>query len=152
MRILRSLLSVMLVLVATVLVSCSSPTASVPEVYTPEKLQTIKIYRIPVDIAKKQVDTLSNLINDEDWTELKSVIHGPLGILRRDLRYLSEALLPEDKEQSLEISDDLFLRLENLDAAAAAKNYTNAMKAYSKAIADFDAYVKIIPNAEDIDN
>ena len=150
MRILRSLLSVMLVLVATVLVSCSSPTASIPEVYTPEKLQTIKIYRIPVDIAQKEVANLSDLINEEDWTEIKSSIHGPLGILRRDLRYLSETLLPDDKEQSLEISEDLFLRLENLDAAAIAKNYTNAMKSYNKAIADFDAYVQLIPDTENI--
>ena len=150
MRILRSLLSVMLVLVATVLVSCSSPTVSVPEVYTPDKLQTIKIYRIPVDIAKKEVTNLSDLINEEDWTEIKSVIHGPLGTLRRDLRYLSEALLPDDKEQTLEISEDLFLRLENLDAAAIANNYTEAMKSYNKAVADFDAYVQLIPDTENI--
>ncbi len=114
MRILRSLLSLMLVLVATVLVSCSSPTASVPEVYTPEKLQTIKIYRIPVDIAKEEIFTLSGLISDQNWTDVKSSIHGPLGILRRDLRYLSEALLPDDKEKSLEIAEDLFVRLEIL--------------------------------------
>ena len=146
MRILRSLLSLMLVLVATVLVSCSGPTASVPEVYTPEKLQTIKIYRIPVDIAKKEIFTLSGLISDENWTDVKSVIHGPLGVLRRDLRYLSEALLPDDKEKSLEIAEDLFLRLENLDAAADEKNYSNAIAAYNKAIADLDAYVQLIPN------
>ena len=146
MRILRSLLSLMLVLVATVLVSCSGPTASVPEVYTPEKLETIKIYRIPVDIAKKEIFTLSGLIGDENWTDVKSVIHGPLGLLRRDLRYLSEALLPDDKAKSLEISEDLFLRLENLDAAADEKNYSNAIAAYNKAIADLDAYVQLIPN------
>ena len=150
MKILRSLLSLMLVLVATVLVSCSSPTASVPEVYTPEKLQTIKIYRIPVDMAKEEIFTLSGSISDENWTDVKSAIHGPLGLLRRDLRYLSEALLADDKEKSLEIADDLFSRLENLDAAADEKNYSDAIAAYNKAIADFDAYVQLIPDTEDI--
>lgn len=150
MRILRSLLSLMLVLVATVLVSCGGPTASVPEVYTPEKLQTIKIYRIPVDIAKEEIFTLGDLISDENWTDVKSVIHGPLGALRRDLRYLSETLLTEDKKQSLEIADDLFLRLENLDAAADGKNYTLALESYNKAIADYKAYVKLIPDTANI--
>lgn len=148
MRILRSLLSLMLVLVATVLVSCSSPTASIPEIYTPEKLQTIKIYRIPVDIAKKDIVSLSGLINDKNWTDVKSVIHGPLGVLRRDLRYLSEALLPDDKAKSLEISEDLFVRLEKLDAAAAEKDYGDAITAYNKAIADYKAYVQLIPDTE----
>ncbi len=150
MRILRSLLSLMLVLVATVLVSCSGPTASIPEVYTPEKLQTIKIYRIPVDIAKKDIISLRELINDENWNDVKSVIHGPLGVLRRDLRYLSETLLPDDKEKSLEISEDLFLRLENLDAAAVEKNYSYATTSYNKAIADYKAYVQLIPDTDNI--
>ena len=150
MRILRSLLSLMLVLVATVLVSCSGPKASIPQVYTPEKLQTIKIYRIPVKIAKKNIYSLSGLISDENWTDVKSVIHGPLGVLRRDLRYLSEALLPDDKEKSLEISEDLFLRLENLDAAADEQSYSDAIAAYNKVTADLDAYIKLIPDTEDI--
>ena len=150
MRILRSLLSLMLVLVATVLVSCGGPTASVPQVYTPEKLQIIKTYRIPVDIAKEDIFSLSELISDEDWNNVKSVIHGPLGFLRRDLRYLSEALLPDDKAKSLELADDLFVRLEKLDAAAANKNYGNALTAYNKVIADYTAYVQIIPDTENI--
>ena len=94
--------------------------------------------------------SLGGLINDEDWNDVKSVIHGPLGILRRDLRYLSEALLPDDKEKSLEISEDLFLRLENLDAAAAEKDYSDAIAAYNKAIADYNAYVELIPDTDNI--
>ncbi|MEM9275400.1 MAG: hypothetical protein AAGA80_20900 [Cyanobacteria bacterium P01_F01_bin.143] len=42
------------------------------------------------------------------------------------------------------------MRLENLDAAAIAKNYTEAMKSHNKAVDDFDAYVQLVPKTENI--
>ena len=110
MKIFRSFLSVMLVLVATVLVSCGSPQASAPPTYTPEKLQQIETYRIPVDNARNNMSRLKELIQEQDWLDTRSYIHGPLGFLRRDFRYLSDSLLPDDAKQAKAISEDIFLR------------------------------------------
>ncbi len=147
MKIFRSVLSLMLVLVATVLVSCGSPQVSAPPTYTPEKLQVIKTYRIPVDVARDKMNTLGEFIQKEDWVNVKSFIHGPLGFLRRDFRYLSEALLPDDKTQATELAKDIFLRLENIDAAAEEKAYKIAKAQFNQALGDFDAYIKLIPDA-----
>ncbi len=147
MKIFRSVLSLMLVLVATVLVSCGSPTASAPPTYTPEKLQVIKTYRIPVDVARDKMNTLGEFIQEEDWVDTKTFIHGPLGLLRRDLRYLSDKLLPNDKAQATDLAEDLFTRLEKIDAAAQDKDYKVAKAQFKQALADFDAYIQLIPDA-----
>ncbi|WP_144870832.1 photosystem II protein PsbQ [Hyella patelloides] len=146
MKIFRSIFSVMLVLVATVLVSCGSPEAAAPPTYTPEKLQTIKTYRIPIDVARDNMSKLGELIGEQDWVDTRSYIHGPLGFLRRDFRYLSNTLLPDDAEQAKEIAEDIFLRLENLDAAAKEKDAKIVATEYGKAIADFDSYLDLIPD------
>jgi len=144
MKTLRSFLAVILVLVATVLVSCSSPQAVVPT-YTPEKIQTINTYRIPVDAARTKMSELGELIQEQDWNTTRSYIHGPLGFLRRDFRYLSANLLPDDEEQAQEIASDIFLRLENIDVAAKENNSTVASAQYLKAVNDFDSYIKLVP-------
>ncbi len=147
MKIFRSVLSLMLVLVATVLVSCGSPKVSAPPTYTPEKLQVIKTYRIPVDVARNKMNTLGEFIQNEDWVNVKSFIHGPLGFLRRDFRYLSDALLPDDKVQATELAQDIFTRLENIDVAAEEKDYKVAKAQFNQALDDFEAYIDLIPEA-----
>lgn len=146
MKIFRSILSLMLVLVATVLVSCGNPQASAPPTYTPEKLEVINTYRIPVDTAREKMANLSEFIQKQDWVTTRSFIHGPLGFLRRDFRYLSDALLPDDAKKAKEIADDIFLRLENIDAAAKDKDGKTVASEYVKAIADFDSYFDLIPD------
>ena len=148
MKIFRSLLSVMLILVATVLVSCGSPQASAPPTYTPEKLQQIETYRIPVDNARNNMSRLRELIREQNWLDTRSYIHGPLGFLRRDFRYLSDSLLPNDAKQAKEISEDIFLRLENIDAAAKDQDARTVATEFNKAISDFDEYINLIPNTE----
>jgi photosystem II protein PsbQ len=148
MKIFRSFLSVILILVATVLVSCGSPKASAPPTYTPEKLQQIETYRIPVDIARDNMSRLKELIQEQDWVDTRSYIHGPLGFLRRDFRYLSDSLLPDDAKQAKAISEDIFLRLENIDAAAKDQDARTVATEFNKAISDFDEYIDLIPNTE----
>lgn len=148
MKIFRSFLSVMLVLVATVLVSCGSPQASAPPTYTPEKLQQIETYRIPVDNARNNMSRLKELIQEQDWLDTRSYIHGPLGFLRRDFRYLSDSLLPNDAKQAKEISEDIFLRLENIDAAAKDQDAKTVATEFNKAISDFDEYLNLVPDTE----
>jgi photosystem II protein PsbQ len=146
MKIFRSILSLVLVLVATVLVSCGSPQASAPPTYSPEKLQVINTYRIPVDTARENMSNLGEFIQEKDWVNTRSYIHGPLGFLRRDFRYLSDALLPDDAQKAKEIADDIFFRLEKIDAAAKEKDGRTVASEYVKAIADFDSYFDLIPD------
>lgn len=148
MKIFRSILPLILVLVTTLLVSCGSPSASAPPTYTAEKLQQIKTYRIPVDIAQNRLSELGKFISEEDWVDTQTFIHGPLGLIRRDMTYLSNALLPEDKEQAKDLAKGIFKHLEEIDAAAKDDNYQTAIDRYKEVVSDFDVYLELIPNTE----
>ena len=149
MKILRSILPVILMLVTTLLVSCGGPTASAPPTYTPEKLAQIQTYRISVDRARDRMSELSDLIAAEDWVDTRNFIHGPLGLLRRDMTYLSNALLEEDTKQALPLAKEVFNGLDDIDAAAKESNYPAAANEFKQVISNFDAYLDLIPQTEE---
>ncbi len=149
MKIFRPILSLILVLATTLLVSCSGPSASAPPTYTPEKLQKIDTYRIPLDVARQRIPELGEAIVNEDWVNASSFLHGPLGLIRRDLTYLSNALLPDEQEPALNVAKDIFKHFENIDAAVNEKNYTVAINQYKEVVSDLDVYASLIPQTEE---
>ena len=149
MKIFRPILSLILVLATTLLVSCGGNTASAPPTYTPEKLQKISTYRIPLDIARQRLPELGEAIANEDWVNADSFLHGPLGLIRRDLTYLSNALLPDEQEPALNVAKDIFKHFENIDAAVDEKDYTTAINQYKEVVSDLDVYAGLIPQVEE---
>lgn len=149
MKILRSILPVILLLVTTLLVSCGGPSASAPPTYTPEKLAQIKTYRISVDQARERMSELSDLIKEENWVDTRSFIHGPLGLLRRNMTYLSNALLEEDAQQASPLAKEVFNGLDDIDAAAKESNYRAAVSEFNQVISSFDAYLDLVPQTEE---
>ena len=147
MNIFRSILSLLLVLVATMLVSCGEPQASAPPTYTPEKIEKINTYRIPIDVARQRMPELGAAIERENWADVSSFIHGPLGLIRRDMTYLADSLLPEDEKKATALAKDIFNHLEDIDAAAKNKNYTEAIGEYKEVVSDLDVFAGLIPNA-----
>lgn len=149
MKIFRPILSLILVLTTTLLVSCGGPSASAPPTYTPEKLEKIRTYRIPLDTARQRLPELGKAIANEEWSDADSFLHGPLGAIRRDLTYLSKALLPDEQESALEVAKEIFRHFENIDAAVDEKNYTVAINQYKEAVSDLDAYASLIPQVKE---
>lgn len=148
MKIIRNLLSVVLILITTLLVSCSSPTAvKIPTVYTPEKIAQLQVFTEPLEIARTKMATLEQLISSEDWVNTGSFIHGPLGELRQDIRTLAGKLLPKDQPTAEAIAKEIFQHIERIDAAAKERNLNMAKSQYAEAIADFDAFLNLIPKA-----
>ncbi|MGK7915896.1 MAG: photosystem II protein PsbQ [Prochloraceae cyanobacterium] len=148
MAIIRSILPLILVLVTTLLVSCGSPgTAKVPPTYTSQQIEQIENFLVPVKEAREQIKRLESLIDQEDWIDTDNLIHGPLGSLRRDLRYLSDTLLPQDQKRAKQIAQDLFADIERLDAAAKNRSYKGAVQQYNQALRDFDSLLNLIPSS-----
>ena len=145
MKIFRPILSLILVVATTLLVSCGSSEVAAPPTYTPEKLQKVSTYRIPLDIARDRLPELGEAIGKEDWNNANSFLHGPLGSIRRDLTYLSKALLPDEQEPALDLAKDIFRHFENIDVAVAEKDYTTANNQYREVVADLDTYASLIP-------
>ena len=143
----RSILAVFLALVATVLVSCGSPTAAKPPTYTAAQLEQIQKYTPAIAQLRDRMDNLQTLIQQKNWTDVSTYIHGPLGELRRNLSLVSRSLLPTQQAEAKEISKGLFKHLEDIGAAAQTNSYSLAVKKYKDALADFDAFLKLIPES-----
>ena len=144
---LRSLLSLVLVLVATGLVSCSSPQVEIPTTYSPEKIAQLQVYVTPIAAARERMETLQGLIADQNWVDTQTYIHGPLGQLRQDMLGLSRSLLPKDQDKAAALAKEVFGHLERLDAAAKDKSSSQAKAQFQGAIADFDSFLDLIPQA-----
>ncbi len=146
----RSILSLILVVVTTLLVSCAGPSATTaPTTYTAEKIEQLQVFVEPIEAARERMSTLASFIEDENWVDTMTLIHGPLGKLRQDMTYLSRSLLPKDQKKASQLAKDLFSRFERLDAAAKARNYSQAVNQYRQALRDFDAFLGLIPKASE---
>ena len=148
MRLFRPILSIMLVLVTTLLVSCSSPNkAKIPTVYSPEKIAQLQPFRAPIGEAREEMEkTLKDLIQTENWVDTRTFIHGPLGGLRQDMAIVSKKLLQKDQKLARDLARELFSDFDRIDEAAKDRNQIAAASAYGRAIQDFDAYLDLVPS------
>ena len=145
MRSYRSILALILALVTTFLVSCGSPTAVKAPTYTAEQIAQIQQLASTVAALRDKMPILEQKIQNQNWTDVGTYIHGPLGELRRNVSYLTRELLPKDQKAANEAGKDLFSRLLNIDTASTKGDYQLAVQNYQAALKDFDDLLQSIP-------
>lgn len=141
----RSLLSLVLALVATFLVSCGSPSAKQPPTYTQAQLSQIEIYVPRLTQMRDRLPELQAAISRESWFNVDNFIHGPLGELRQSLTRVSRNLLPADQKVANSLIDEVFQNLEDLDRAALDNNYQEAVVGYNALVKNLDAFLDLVP-------
>lgn len=143
----RSLLSLILVIVATFLVSCGSPTvATAPQTYTVAQIEQIQRY-VPEIVALRDRTSreLQRSIQKRDWINVSNFIHGPLGELRLEMINVSRKLLPKDQERASQLTRDFFDNLVKIDQAAKDGQSERVTLNYREALADLDNFLQLIP-------
>lgn len=70
---LRSIISLVLVLVTTLLVSCGGPQTTIPTVYSPQKIEQLQVYIQPIEGFREKMSVLQDLIADKNWVELAPI-------------------------------------------------------------------------------
>ncbi|MEM8637505.1 MAG: photosystem II protein PsbQ [Cyanobacteria bacterium P01_G01_bin.54] len=151
MKPLRAVFTLLLVAIATVLVGCGDPDVQAPPTYTSEKIAQLQLYLTPFSDAQERLAELGKDVEKNDWTNVKSVIHGPFGTLRASAENVNRILLKKDQKQAITLSKALFNDLEKLDIAADPNIPANATAAYQAAVRDLDAYLDFIPTQPDSD-
>lgn len=142
----KSILSLLLACVATVLVSCGGANENAPPpTYSSEQIQQIEQSAAPVKQARKRLTELESLLKDKRWSDASSLLHGPLGGLRREMSYVTRNLLPQDQEQAQRFAKALFQDLEEVDGAINREAYSKALQNYDRALRDFDNYLGLLP-------
>lgn len=142
----RSILSLILAIVATFLVSCGSPTtATVPQTYTTAQVEQIQEYVPGILALRDRMKEIPNMIQRRDWIGVSNFIHGPLGELRLKMTYVTRNLLSKDQEGAREATRDLFDDLVQIYQAAEQADAKKAMLNYQEALAKLDSFLKYVP-------
>ena len=145
----RSILSLMLVIVATFVVSCSSPSAvKLPQTYTVSELELIQRSMPEIlTLRDRMSKELQTLIQRRDWINVSNFIHGPLGELRLEMINISRSLLPPEQDKARQLTRALFDNLVKVDQAAKDGQPQKVMQNYQKALADIDNFLKLVPTS-----
>ncbi|MEP0903285.1 photosystem II protein PsbQ [Nodosilinea sp. FACHB-13] len=141
----RPLLGILLAVVASCLVACGGPAAKIPTTYTPELLQQVELYTPAVAELRDRFPELQGYIQQKDWVNVQSFIHGPMGEMRTRVNRLAGTLLTKDKPQAQSLAKEIYTHLERLDEAAANNQQVIAGQEYRNALDDFDAFLSLVP-------
>lgn len=142
---LRPLLGILLAIVATCLVACGGPATKIPTTYTPEILQQVELYTPAVAELRDRFPELQDYIQQKDWVDVQSFIHGPMGEMRTRVNRLANTLLTKDKPQAQALAKEIYTHLERLDEAAATNQQVIAGQEYRNALDDFDSFLSLVP-------
>lgn len=144
----RSIVAFMLMLLTVFVVNCSSvAAATISKTYTAEQIEQIQHTVSEVQALRDRMQELATLIQNRKWNDVKSFIHGPYGELRALMLRAGRELLPDADKQAKEAAKAVFGHLVRIDQAADEGNYQLAIRNYSEALKDFDAFFQLIPNA-----
>ncbi|BAY24809.1 hypothetical protein NIES2100_46060 [Calothrix sp. NIES-2100] len=142
----RSLFSLILVLLATFLISCGSPTvAKAPPTYTTAQLTKIQVYVPDIQAVRDRSEELESLIKQKDWINVSNFIHGPITQARLNITYVIPNLLPKEQSAARQIVRDLFNHLLKIDQAATDGNTLVALNNQQAAVADIDKFLDLLP-------
>jgi photosystem II protein PsbQ len=143
----RSIFALMMAFLMAFLVSCSSVEAKVPTTYTTAQIQQIQRYVPTLTEFRSRMDKLGTLIQQRNWVDTRTYIHGPLGDLRNTMKTVSASLLPKSQQQAVDLTKSLFADLVNIDLGAKDLDYAKVTASYQKAVNDFDTFLQLIPKA-----
>ena len=141
----RSILSLILVIVATFLVSCGNPTVATPQTYTEAQIEQIQQYIPDMVALRDRMSQLQKLIKERDWINVSNFIHGPLGELRLKMTYVTRNLLPKDQEVARQATRALFNDLVKIEEAAREGDSPASVQSYQAALADVNKFLQVIP-------
>ncbi len=144
----RNFISLILVFLATFLISCGGPTvATPPPTYTQAQLQKIDEYKTDILAVRDRAPELEKLIAQKDWIKVGNFTHGPMAEARLDMTYIIPNLLPKEQPAARKVARDVFDHLVKVDQAATAGNQSVAYTNYVAAYADFDKFLQLLPQA-----
>jgi photosystem II protein PsbQ len=146
---LRSILVMIVAIVASVFLICSNPAEAArsakPYVYTPEQLEQIQRYTGDIEELRDRMLEIPTLIQQQRWIDVKTFIHGPLGELRVKMARLARSLDPKMQKTAQAAAKEVFEHLILIDEAADARDTTKAFRNYNEALKDLDAFFDLIP-------
>ena len=105
------------------------------------------IYASRLTQLNDRLEKLADYVDTQNWVNIRTYIHGPLGEIRRDIAYLSRGLTGSAKQTAKEIGKAIADDLVKLDFAAKNFNAEQVESAYNQVRQDYDRLLQIIPKS-----
>ena len=95
--------------------------------------------------AKERLPELATLVNERDWVFTRNLLRGPMQPLGREMLYINQRLLPQDRKEADKRAAELKNALAELDEAARLQDGSRLTKEYSRVASGFGSYAEMIP-------
>ena len=142
---LRRLLGLCLAVVLCVgLAACGDSKAKAPS-YSTDDIAYIERQAEGFLAARDRLPELATLVNQRDWTFTRNLIHGPMQEVGREMLYINQRLLPAERPEAVELSNQLKNALAQLDEAARLQDASQLQKAYIAVASGFGKYAQVLP-------
>ncbi|MEE2696299.1 MAG: photosystem II protein PsbQ [Cyanobacteriota bacterium] len=112
---------------------------------SPEDMAVIRKQAEEFMEAKDRLPELASLVNERDWVFTRNLIRGPMQPLGREMLYINQRLLPQDRKEADKRAAELKTALAELDEAARLQDGSRLTKEYSRVASGFGAYAEMIP-------
>ena len=143
---LRRLAAVALVLLLCVgFISPAEAKGKAAKTISPEDMAVIRRQAEEFMEAKDRLPELATLVNERDWVFTRNLIRGPMQPLGREMLYINQRLLPQDRKEADKRAAELKAALAELDEAARLQDGSRLTKEYSRVASGFGAYAEMIP-------
>ena len=143
---LRRLAAVALVVLLCVgFISPAEAKGKAAKTISPEDMAAIRKQAEEFMEAKDRLPELATLVNERDWVFTRNLIRGPMQPLGREMLYINQRLLPQDRKEADKRAAELKTALAELDEAARLQDGSRLTKEYSQVASGFGAYAEMIP-------
>lgn len=127
------------------LAACDGSAKAKTPTISPDDMAVIRRQAEGFTEAKDRLPELAKLVNQRDWTFTRNLIHGPMQEVGREMLYINQRLLPQDRAGANELATALKEALADLDEAARLQDGARLQKAYVAVATGFSNYEQVIP-------
>ena len=127
------------------LAACDGSANAKPATISPEDMAVIRRQVEGFTAARDRLPELAKLVDERDWTFTRNLIHGPMQEVGREMLYINQRLLPQDRAEANKLATSLKDAMADLDEAARLQDSDKLQKFYDDLEADFANYAAVIP-------
>lgn len=127
------------------LAACDGSANAKPATISPDDMAVIRRQVEGFNAAKDRLPELASLVSERDWTFTRNLIHGPMQEVGREMLYINQRLLPQDRAEANKLATSLKEALADLDEAARLQDNAKLQKYYEDVVAGFTNYSNVIP-------
>ncbi|WP_413324066.1 photosystem II protein PsbQ [Synechococcus sp. MIT S9503] len=127
------------------LAACDGGANATPATISPDDMAVIRRQVEGFTAARDRLPELSKLVEERDWTFTRNLIHGPMQEVSREMLYINQRLLPQDRAEAKNLAKSLKDALADLDEAARLQDAAKLQKAFDELESGFTNYATVIP-------